>query len=116
MKLSHSWWRKVAVTVSMDGLDFHAPMHVGEVAILEARVLEAFCTSLEVGVTVRSENLITGSRKLCTTALLTFVAIDENGRPVEVPPLAPETDAEKRVADEAAERRRLRLARRHPMS
>lgn len=104
--------RRMVVTASMDELHFHAPILVGEVAMLEARVLATFRTSLEVGVTVHSENTRTGERKLCTSALLTFVALDDERRPVGIPPLEPENQAERRLAEEARARRQARLANR----
>lgn len=97
--------RRPCVTVLMDALNFHSPILVGEVAVLEARVLAAFNTSLEIGVTVHSEDTATGLRKLCTSAFLTFVAVDERRAPAPVPQLALETD-EERVAFAAAQRRR----------
>jgi acyl-CoA hydrolase len=103
--------RRHVVTVSMDTLHFHAPMKVGEVAILEAKVNAAFNTSLECGVTVHSEDLLTGERRLCTSSFLTFVALGTDGKPTRVPPLAPETEAEQKAFAEAQLRRAERLAR-----
>lgn len=103
--------RRTVVTASMDELHFHAPIQVGELAILEGRVLAAFRSSMEVAVTVHSENQLTGERKLCTSALLTFVAIDKPGHAVEVPPVIPETEEEKRLYQDAHERRQARLER-----
>ena len=103
--------RKVVVTVSMDTLHFHAPMRVGEVAVLEAKINAAFKTSMECGVTVHSEDLLTGEQRLCTSALLTFVALGKDDRPTRVPPLLPETEDECRVFAEAQLRREVRLAR-----
>jgi acyl-CoA hydrolase len=95
----------------MDALTFHAPIHVGDIAVLEAKLLAAFTTSMEVGVTVHSENPLTGERKLCTSAFLTFVALDDAGRPTRVVPLLTETDEERRAFAGAHERREHRLAR-----
>ncbi len=103
--------RRPCVTVLMDTLTFHSPILVGEVAVLEARVLAAFKTSLEVGVTVHSEDLATGVRKLCTSAFLTFVALDDRRTPTRVPPLALETDEERAAYAAAQLRREERLAR-----
>lgn len=102
--------RRPVVTASMDDLHFHAPIHVGSVAVLEARVQAAFHTSMEVAVTVHSEELRTGSRTLCTSAFITFVAVDEAGRPCEVPPLAPETEEDRARMAAANARREERLA------
>lgn len=103
--------RQVVVTASMDDLHFHAPIKVGWVALLHARVLAAFRTSMEVGVTVHAENPLTGERHLTTSALLTFVAIDKDGGRVPVPPVKADTDAEREVVREAEARRTQRLAR-----
>lgn len=103
--------RQVVVTASMDDLHFHAPIKVGWVALLHGRVLAAFRTSMEVGVTVHAENPLTGERQLTTSALLTFVAIDKDGQRVPVPPLLMETDADRAAFQEAQARRTLRLAR-----
>jgi len=103
--------RQVVVTASMDDLHFHAPIKVGWVALLHGRVLAAFRTSMEVGVTVHAENPLTGERHLTTSALLTFVAIDKDGNRVKVPPLVMETDADRAAFQEAEARRAQRLAR-----
>ncbi|WNZ64631.1 acyl-CoA thioesterase [Myxococcus sp. MxC21-1] len=103
--------RQVVVTASMDDLHFHAPIKVGWIALLHGRVLAAFRTSMEVGVTVHAENPLTGERHLTTSALLTFVAIDKDGQRVPVPPLLMETDADRMAFQEAQTRRTLRLAR-----
>lgn len=103
--------RQVVVTASMDDLHFHAPIKVGWIALLHSRVLAAFRTSMEVGVTVHAENPLTGERTLTTSALLTFVAIDKDGNRVPVPPLLMETDVERESFREAETRRTQRLAR-----
>ncbi len=102
--------RRPVVTASMDDLHFHAPIHVGSVAVLEAHVQAAFRTSMEVAVTVHSEELKTGARTLCTSAFITFVAVDEAGRPCEVPPLTPETEGDRARLVAARKRREERLA------
>src|SRR5215471_17350376 len=79
--------RQVVVTTSMDDLHFHAPIRVGWIINLRGRVLGAFRTSMEVGVTVSSENPLDGTRRLTTSALLTFVAIALHGEKMPVPPL-----------------------------
>lgn len=104
--------RQIVVTASMDDLHFHAPIKVGWTAILKARVLAAFTSSMEVGVTVHSENPLTGERALTTSALLTFVALDKDGKRLEVPPLLLATADEKQANDAALARRKERLARR----
>ena len=99
-----------AVTASVDHLDFLNPVRVGELIVLEAQVNRAFRTSVEVGVEVYSENYVTGERKHTTTAFLTFVCLDESGRPSPVPKLALHTAAERRRYREAGARREARLA------
>lgn len=103
--------RQLVVTASMDDLHFHAPIKVGWTVTLKARVIAAFRSSMEVGVTVHAENIQTGERTLTTSALLTFVALDKDGKKLPVPPLAPETDEERKAAQEAQARRAERLAR-----
>jgi len=99
----------VCVTASVDELNFLHPIKEGEVVILHGSVNRAFRTSVEVGVKVISENVLTGERKHANTAYLTFVAIDDSGSPVAVPPIRPETKEEKRRYTDAARRRTQRL-------
>jgi len=101
--------RKVVVTASMDELHFHAPIRVGEVVHLKARVNAAFRHSLEIGVEVYSEQPITGERHHTCSALLTFAALDGEGRPSAVPPLLLETEDDRLRQEEAAQRREQRL-------
>ena len=103
--------RHAVVTASMDDLHFHAPIGVGWVVTLRARVLAAFHTSMEVGVTVHAENLLTGAQHLTTSALLTFVALNPDGTKAPVPPLLLKTDAEREAFAEAHVRRKARLER-----
>ena len=103
--------RQVVVTASMDDLHFHAPIKVGWTATLHSRVIAAFRTSMEVGVTVTAENPLTGEKHMATSALLTFVAVAPNGQRLPVPPLKLETDAERAAFSEAEQRRKERLAR-----
>ncbi len=100
------------VTASVDHVDFRNPIRVGELIVLKARVNRVFRTSMEVGVKVFSENVLTGQRKHTTTAYVTFVAIDESGRPKPVRPLILETVEDRRRFREALARRRIRLAQR----
>jgi len=99
--------RQTCVTVSLDRVDFHEPIHLGELVTMEAWVNYAHRTSIEVEVQVHAENLLTGQRRHTNSCFLTFVAIDEAGKPVPVPPVLPETDEErKRMADAEARRAR----------
>jgi acyl-CoA hydrolase len=105
--------RQVVVTASMDDLHFHAPIRVGWIVTLRARVLAAFHTSMEVGVTVTAEDPFTGARHLTTSALLTFVALAADGSKILVPPLLLETDDERQAFEQAHVRRNERLARKN---
>ncbi|HKS66268.1 MAG TPA: acyl-CoA thioesterase [Candidatus Acidoferrales bacterium] len=101
------------VTASVDYLDFRFPIHVGEFIVLKSSVNRVFHTSMEVGVKIFSENILTGERKHTSSAYLTFVAIDLSGQPRAIPPLILETDEDRRRSHDAGERRRVRLAMRH---
>ncbi len=105
--------RRGVVTAAVDSLHFLHPVHIGELIMLRSAVNRVFKTSLEVGVRVVTENLLTGSQRHTCSAYLTFVAMDENGVPVAVPPVIPETEAERRRFREAGERREYRLAMRN---
>lgn len=102
----------VCVTASVDRIDFHHPIKLGNVVILHAAVNRVFSTSMEVGVKVFTESHIEGTRVHSNTAYLTFVSVDENGKPVKTFDVIPETEEEKRRYEEAMERRRKRLANR----
>src|SRR6185437_6370063 len=86
--------RAQVVTASMDHIDFLAPVHVGDLLILMSSVNRAFRTSMEVGVRVQVENTVAGTTRHVATAYLTFVAVDAQGHPIPVPPLAVETAEE----------------------
>lgn len=105
--------RNDCVTVSVDRVDFREPIHLGELVIMKASVNFVGRTSMEVGVRIEAENLVTGERRHTNSCYLTFVAIDSSGRPVEVPPLLPETADERRRHAAAKERRRRRLEERN---
>jgi len=107
---AHRHSRQYVVTASIDHLDFVTPVHVGELVILRSSVNRAFRTSMEVGVKVWVENYHTDTRRHVSSAFLTFVAIDSQGRHVPVPPVIPETDEEKRRYEDAGRRRDLRRA------
>ena len=103
--------RERVVTASMDDLHFLRPIRVGMIVELRAQVNAAFRTSMEAGVRIESEDPLSGERQHVCTAFLTFVAQDEHGRPLRVPPLEPETDEDRRRSRDATERRALRLTR-----
>jgi len=104
--------RLPVVTASVDSLQFLHPVHSGELILLRSSVNRAFQTSMEVGVKVMTENLLTGRRLHTCSAYVTFVALDEAGKPAPVPPVLPESEEEKRRYREAGERREYRLAQR----
>jgi acyl-CoA hydrolase len=97
---AHRHARRLCVTASMDDLSFDAPIPMGHVAHLKACVTHTSRSSLEVRVDVESEDLNSGGRRHTSTAFVTFVAIDDQGRPVPVPPILvrPEDEAEHAAA------------------
>jgi acyl-CoA hydrolase len=97
------------VTASVDRLDFLSPINLGDVVLLQAQVNFAAHTSMEVGCRVETEDPRTRQRRYTTKAYLTFVAIDENGRPRPVAPVQVESDEERRRWEAAAKRRTERL-------
>lgn len=101
---------KTVVTVSIDRVDFKEPIYAGELVMCKARVNYVGRTSMEVGVRVEAEDLLTGERRHTNTCFLTFVAIDKSGRPVPVRPLEPQTDDERQRWAEAKRRREVRQA------
>jgi acyl-CoA hydrolase len=103
--------RCTVVTASVDNMTFLHPIRVGQMVLLRSSVNRVFHTSMEVGVKVFVEDLITGEVRHTSSAYLTFVAIDAEGRRVPVPPVIPETPEEKRRYEEAGLRRQQRLLR-----
>ena len=101
--------RASVVTVSIDRVDFREPIHLGDLVVLKASVNFVGRSSMEVGVRVEAEDLISGVRRHTNSCYLTFVAVDDHGHPREVPALIPETEAEKRRFGAAQDRRRRRL-------
>lgn len=102
--------RTPVVTASVDHMSFLHPVRIGQLVRLVASVNRAFRTSMEVGVKVLVEDLLTGERKHTSSAYLTFVSMDKEGRKTVVPPVVPETEAEKRRYEAAGKRREYRLA------
>jgi len=102
--------RQTCVTVSMDRVHFHEPIHLGELVTMSASVNYAHRTSIECGVRVEAENLVTGVVRHTNSCYLTFVAIDASGRPTPVPPLVPETEEEWVRFRGAEQRRAQRIA------
>lgn len=103
---------RVCVTASVDELNFHHPVRIGDVVTLQASVNRAFRTSMEIGVMVTAESRAGHDSRRANNAYLTFVAIDESGKPVDVPPVIPESQDEIRRFGEALVRRERRLSHR----
>jgi Acyl-CoA hydrolase len=101
--------RRVCVTASVDSIDFHHPVKLGDAVTLIANVNRVFSTSIEIGVKVYAESLKDGVRQHTNTAYLTFVGVDSEGKPVKAINVIPETDEEKRRYDAALKRRENRL-------
>ena len=100
------------VTAGLDRMTFLSPVHIGELLTFRSSVNAAWRTSMEVGVRVEAENPRTGEVRHTSTAYLTMVAVDDDGRPVDVPALQCETEDEHRRESEAQLRRANRLAER----
>jgi acyl-CoA hydrolase len=100
---------RVVVTASINHVSFDNPIKQNSIVTLEAKVTRAFTSSMEIFVDVYLENPVTGQQTKCNEAILTFVAIDQNGSPLPVPPLTPETELEKKRYDGALRRRQLSL-------
>ena len=101
--------RSSCVTASIDRVDFREPIHLGDLVVMKASVNFVGRTSMEIGVRVEAEDLQSGRRRHTNSCYLTFVAVDQHGRPVEVPLLKPELPDEIRRHQAAGERRRRRL-------
>jgi uncharacterized protein (TIGR00369 family) len=101
----------VVVTASLDQMSFLHPVSVGNIVFVHASVNDVGRTSMEVGVRVEAEDVVSGRRTHTSSAYLVFVALDGNGRPRPVAPLEPETEQERRRQAEAKIRREIRLAR-----
>lgn len=101
--------QRVCVTASVDRIDFHHSIKLGNAVTLYASVNRVFKTSMEVGVKVFSQSFKEGIKVHSNTAYLTFVAVDEAGNPVKTIQAIPETEEEKRRYDEALKRREHRV-------
>src|SRR5436305_3632786 len=95
--------RRPCVTASVDSLHFLHPVRIGQLIVLRSSVNRVFRTSMEVGVKVETETLMTGVKLHTCSAYLTFVALDEKGKAIAVPPVIPESEEEKRRFREAGE-------------
>ena len=100
--------QSITVTASMDHLDFVAPCKIGDLVILRASVNRAFRTSMEVGVKAMVEDFREGRLRHVSSAYLLYVAVDREGKPIEVPAVIPQTDHQRRRFEDAGRRRELR--------
>ncbi len=100
---------RICVTASVDQIDFHHSINLGDAVTLVASVNRVFNTSMEIGVTVYAESFREGTRVHSNTAYLTFVSVDSSGKPVKAVEAIPETEDEKRRYEEALQRRESRL-------
>ena len=101
--------QRPAVTIAIDSMTFHSPVHVGNLLTLKASIHYVGNTSMDVGVRVTAENPITGEQTHTNSARLVFVALDDNGRATKVPGLILENDTQRRRWDAAKERQAERL-------
>ena len=100
---------RIVVTASVDNVSFKHPIKLGNVVTLNAKVTRAFSSSMEVHIDVWSEDIPSNEKVKSNEAFFTFVAVDQGGRPIDVPELVPETEEEKAMYDGALRRRQLRL-------
>ena len=108
---AYKFARTAVVTASVDRLDFLAPATVGDMLILKSSVNYAHKTSMEIGVRIDAENVKTGQRKHTASAYLTFVSLDEDGKPQKITDIIPESKDEKRRYQEGKERHAQRIKR-----
>ena len=108
---AYKFARTAVVTASVDRLDFLAPARVGDMLILKSSVNYSHNTSMEIGVRIDAENVKTGKTRHTASAYLTFVSLDENGKPQKVSNIIPESTDEKRRYDEGKERHLQRIER-----
>jgi acyl-CoA hydrolase len=106
---AHRHCRRVVVTAAVNNVAFTNPIKLADIVTLEAKVSRAFSTSMEVFIDVWVENHTTGAKTKCNEAIYTFVAVDQNGSPLPVPGIIPETEEEKKRFDGALRRRQLSL-------
>lgn len=100
---------RIVVTASVDNISFTKPIQLGNVVSLTAKVTRAFNSSMEVHIKAEAEDIPSGKKFGSNSAFFTFVAVDQSGRPIDVPEVLPETEEEKELYDGALRRRQLRL-------
>lgn len=106
---AHRHCKRVVVTASVNNVAFQNPINHASIVTLESKVSRAFTTSMEVFIDVWVEDPVTGVKVKCNEAIYTFVAVDQNGSPLPVPTLIPETEEEKKRYDGALRRKQLSL-------
>jgi len=100
---------RIVVTASVDNVSFKKPIRLGNVVTLNAQVTRSFNSSMEVSIEVWAEDIPSGHRLESNRAFFTFVAVDQLGKPIDVPELVPETEEEIELYEGALRRRQLRL-------
>lgn len=100
---------RIVVTASVDNVSFKAPIRLGDVVTIHAKITRSFNSSMEIRIDVWSENIPSGRKEKSNEAYYTFVAVDQTGRPIPVPSVTVETDEERKLYDGALRRRQLRL-------
>jgi acyl-CoA hydrolase len=106
---AHRHCKRVVVTASVNHVSFQRPINHASIVTLEAKVSRSFNSSMEIFVDVFVEDPVTGERSKCNEAIYTFVAVDQNGGPIQVPELIPETEEEKNRFEGALRRKQLSL-------
>lgn len=106
---AHRHCRRVVVTATVNHVAFHHPIPYAAIVTLEAKVSRAFSSSMEVFIDVFVEDPVSGEKMKSNEAIYTFVAVDQNGQPLPVPPIEPVTELEKERFDGALRRRQLAL-------
>lgn len=102
--------RRAVVTVVIDAVEFRAPIHIGDFALVEATITRAWTSSMEIHVTVDAESPLSGERRRAAEAFVTFVAVDDRSQPQPVCPVAPQTPEERALYESAELRRQARLS------
>ncbi len=106
---AHRHCKRVVVTASVNNVSFQKPINHASIVTIEAKVSRSFNSSMEVFLDVFVEDAVTGKREKCNEAIYTFVAVDQNGGPIQVPELIPETEEEKMRYEGALRRKQLSL-------
>lgn len=106
---AHRHCKRVVVTASVNHVSFQKPIKHASIVTLEAKVSRSFNSSMEIFVDVFVEDQVTGEKEKCNEAIYTFVAVDQNGGPIQVPELIPETEEEMSRFDGALRRKQLSL-------